>query len=328
MFTKAPARLRAAAITFGGLLTLPPAVALAQPLLTGVVEDVQAQTIEMPSLPGAWQRRIEWMAVEGSQVAVGDVVVRLDPGDLISREEQTRTDLEKTRLSAARRVDEKALEVMDAERAVTEARSQVRLAELDAVIPEETIARLDYERYQLALEIWQRELIRFEAQLLNARQALDDVKAETALEVEQANSRHERIRAALEATQIKASKPGFVLYGSNPFTGRKIFPGETHYGGFEIAQVASREDLQVKFWVHEADIRKLRPGLRLTITADAQGLEPFDAEVSWASSQATERQDWSPGGYFEVIARPVTALPERVMPGMSVKGEPNGDQSS
>ena len=37
----------------------------AGPLLTGVVEDVNAQTIEMPSLPGAWQRQIAWMAPEG-----------------------------------------------------------------------------------------------------------------------------------------------------------------------------------------------------------------------------------------------------------------------
>jgi hypothetical protein len=86
-------------------------VAIAQPaaggpLLSGVVEDVNAQTIEMPSLPGSWQRRIEWMAPEGSEVEIGALVVRLDPGDLISQEQQSRANLEKTRLSAARRIDE------------------------------------------------------------------------------------------------------------------------------------------------------------------------------------------------------------------------------
>ena len=76
------------------------APAQSRPLLTGVVEDSSAQTIEMPSLPGAWQRRIEWMAQEGAEVAAGEVVVRLDPGDLIAQEEQARTDLEKKRLAA------------------------------------------------------------------------------------------------------------------------------------------------------------------------------------------------------------------------------------
>jgi hypothetical protein len=52
--------------------------ALGGPLLTGVVEDIDAQMIEMPSLPGVWQRRVDWMVQEGSEVAPGDLVVRLD----------------------------------------------------------------------------------------------------------------------------------------------------------------------------------------------------------------------------------------------------------
>ena len=66
----------------------------APPLLTGIVEDAESQAVEMPRLPGAWQRRIEWMAPEGSTVSAGDLIVRLDPGTMIVQEEQARTDLE------------------------------------------------------------------------------------------------------------------------------------------------------------------------------------------------------------------------------------------
>ena len=121
-------------------------------LLTGVVEDVNAQTIEMPSLPGSWQRQVEWMAPEGSLVKAGDVVVRIEPGDLIAQEEQARTDLEKARLSAERRIGEVTLSLLEARRGLAQAESDVRLAKLDAVIPASTIPRLDYERYQLTLE--------------------------------------------------------------------------------------------------------------------------------------------------------------------------------
>ena len=153
-----------------------PAVSLAgSPLLTGVVEDSSAQTIEMPRLPGGWQRRIEWMVPEGTPVAVGEVVVRLDPGDLITREEQRRTDLEKVQLTAERRVDELRLLVMDAERAVAQAESAERLAQLDAVIPEATIPRLDYERYQLTLATARKTLVRSQAELLNRQSELDDI---------------------------------------------------------------------------------------------------------------------------------------------------------
>jgi multidrug resistance efflux pump len=293
----------------------------AAPLLTGVVEDVNAQTIEMPSLPGAWQRQVEWMAREGSQVAVGDLVVRLDPGDLISQEEQLRTDLEKRRLSAQRRIDELKLELLDAQSALARAESAVRLAELDAVIPPTAIPQLDYERYQLTLETAKKALVRAQADLLNKQAELEDVQIESNLEVQQAQSSYDRIRRALEATEIRAEKPGFIIYGENPWTGKKVFPGETLYSGFKVASVASREDLQLRFWVHEADFRRVSLGQRIMVTADAQGSLPFEAEISWTSSQAAEKQDWSDGGYFEAYARPLSQVPSLVMPGMSVMGK-------
>jgi multidrug efflux pump subunit AcrA (membrane-fusion protein) len=291
------------------------------PLLTGVVEDVDAQTIEMPSLPGGWQRRVEWMVQEGSQVEAGDVVVRLDPGDLIAQEDQARTDLEKQQLSAARRVDELRLAALDAQRAVAEAESAVRLASLDASVPASTIPRLDYDRYQLALTTARKELIRAEAQLLNAREDLADVIEETSLEVAQAEARYDRIRNALDATQIRAEKAGFMIYGDNPFNGRKVFPGETLHTGSEIALIASREDLQIRFWVHEADILDVRPGVEMLVIADAQGAQPFMAKLDWMSSQAVEREDWSDSGYFSAIAQPVDGVPDSIWPGMSVMGE-------
>ena len=305
-------------------LLIAPAAFAGNPLLTGVVEDSEAQTIEMPSLPGGWQRQIEWMAPEGTEVAIGDVVVRLDPGNLISEEEQSRTNLEKSRLSAARRVDELRLEVLDAERELARAESLVRLAELDAVIPERTIPKIDYDRYQLTFQTARKDLVRREAELLNKREELEDVVRETKLEVQQAESSYERIRSALESTAIKAEKAGFIIYGSNPFTGTKVFPGETLYAGFAIASIASREDLQIRFWVHEADILDVRMGQDIQVVADALGDEAFAASVTWASSQAVGKEDWGDAGYFEVLATPVASIPDLLMPGMSVMGALSG----
>lgn len=295
--------------------------AVAGPLLTGVVEDINAQTIEMPSLPGAWQRQIAWMAPEGSQVAVGDLVVRIEPGDLVTQEEQRRTDLEKARLSAARRIDELKLQLLDAETTLAEAESAVRLAELDAVIPVTTIPKLDYERYQLTLETARKALVRAQAELLNRQAELRDTEAETALEIRNAEMVYRQISDALDATEMRAEKAGFVIYGENPWTGRKVFPGETLFSSFHIASVASREDLQLRFWVHEADFLELQLGRPVRITTDAQGLPPFEAEISWTSNQAEEKEDWGDGGYFEAYARPLGPVPDGVAPGMSVMGE-------
>ena len=114
------------------LLTCGPASA--GPLLTGVVEDIKGQTIEMPSLPGSWQRQIAWMAPEGSEVEVGDLVVRIEPGDLVAQEEQTRTDLEKARLAAARRIDELKLLLLDADTVDERTVGTVEVTELELTV--------------------------------------------------------------------------------------------------------------------------------------------------------------------------------------------------
>lgn len=294
------------------------APAASNPLLTGVIEDVDAQTIEMPSLPGGWQRRIEWMAPEGSEVQAGDLIVRLDPGTLISEEEKGRTDLEKQRFTAARSIDELKLLVLDAEQALARAESDLRIAELDAVIPADTIPRLDYERNQLTLATAQQTLARAGKELANQRAALKDREAQSRLEVEQAELKYQRIRDGLKATEIRAEKAGFMIYADNPFTGRKIFPGDTLYAGLEIASIASRKDLQVRMWVHEADFLAIEPGKPLRVATDAQGIAPFDAIVSWRSSQAVAKEDWSDSGYFEALAKPTERLAPAIMPGMSV----------
>ena len=294
--------------------------ASADVLLTGIVEDVDAQTIEMPSLPGGWQRRVEWMAQEGSEVAIGDVVVRVDPGDLISQEEQARTDLDKIRLSSERRIDELRLEVLDMRKTLAQAESDARIAELDAGIPQNTIPLLDYERYQLTFETARKSLIRSQAELLNKEAELEDAIRESELEVRQAEAAYERIRLALDATEIRAQKSGFIIYGENRWTGRKVFPGDTLFSGFRIASIASREDLQIRFWVHEADILEVRDGGDVDVIADAQGSESFNAEISWLSSPAINREDWSGSGYFQALAMPTNGIPENVMPGMSVMG--------
>jgi len=156
--------------------------------------------------------------------------------------------------------------------------------------------------------------------VLNRQAELRDVEAEATLEISKAESLYQRISDALAATEMYADKPGFVIYGENPWTGRKVFPGETLYASFLIASVASRDGLQLRFWVHEADFLDVELGKRVRVMTDAQGLPPFEAEISWTSSQAEEKEDWGDGGYFEAYARPVGRVPEGVAPGMSVMG--------
>ena len=299
------------------MLWIAPAHA-APPYLTGVVEDGQAQTVEMPRLPGAWQRSIEWMAPEGSTVSVGDLIVRLDPGGLIALEEQAIIDLEGRRRENERRQAELDLAIMDAETAALQAESAVRLARIDAEVPPTATSRLIHSRAQLTLATAEQALERAYAELADRKAENAGAQESMNLAVARAALEAARMRDALERTRVHATKAGFLIYAEGEFTGRKAFPGDTLPSGASIAHVASRDDLRFRFQVHEADILKLPLGTRIIVVADAIPTPSVVATVDWTSNQATEREAWSRGGYFVVTAVPVDGMPDVFMPGMSV----------
>lgn len=290
----------------------------APPYLTGVVDDADSQVIEMPRLPGMWQRQVAWLAPEGSTVAPGNLVVRLDPGDLIAQGEAAQTDLEQKRLQSERQLAQTMLAILDAETAVLEAESAVRLARIDAEIPANATRRLDHDQDQLDLATTEHALARARATLDDKKEQHAEALPVTEMAIARAEVHWTRLRDAIAQTEIRADRAGLFIHGENPFTGIKIFAGETLPPTIKIAEVASRNALRLRFWVHEADILKVPAGTKLVVTADAIPSASIAATVDWTSKQATARNEWSPGGYFELLAVPVEAVPPSLIPGMAV----------
>ena len=293
-------------------------VVAAPPYLTGVVDDADSQVIEMPRLPGMWQRQVAWLAPEGSSVAPGDLVVRLDPGDLVAQEEAAQQDLEHHRLQAERRLAETMLGILDAETAVVEAESAVRLARIDAEIPAHATRRLDHDQDQLDLATAEQSLARARAALADKKEQRTEAQPVTEMAVSRAEAHTERLRDAIAQTEIHADRAGLFIHGENPFTGTKIFAGETLPPTIKIAEVASRNALRFRFWVHEADILRVPVDTAIIVTADAIPSLSIAARVDWTSKQATVRTEWSQGGYFELLAVPTEAVPSNLIPGMAV----------
>lgn len=311
---------RLAQCRLAGLLSVlaGPLVAAAPPYLTGVVDDADSQVIEMPRLPGMWQRQVAWLAPEGSTVAPGDLVVRLDPGDLVAQEEAAQQDLEHHRLQAERRLAETMLGILDAETAVVEAESAVRLARIDAEIPAHATRQLDYDQDQLDLATAEQALARARATLADKNEQHAEAQPVTEMAIARAEAHAERLRGAIARTEIHADRAGLFIHGENPFTGTKIFAGETLPPTIKIAEVASRNALRFRFWVHEADILRVPAETPIMVTADAIPSLSIAATVDWTSKQATARNEWSQGGYFELLAVPTETVPPNLIPGMAV----------
>lgn len=299
----------------------PVAVLADAPYLTGVIEDDDSQKIEMPSLPFTWMRQVAWLAPEGSFVEVGDVVVRVDPGSLVEEEERLEASYEEQLVASEIQRAESQLAIIDAEMALEVARTTRDLAWLDAQIPATAATQLNYDRAQLALENADNALRLAEETLANARRKFDELAPVLNLRVETAEAWWSRVKTSLSELEIRAERPGVVIYAENEFSGMKVFAGETLQPGDLIVTIATRGQLQFVFWVHDADINQMREGQKLAVIADALPDRIVDAEVDWVANYATDRETWSQGGYFKVVAKPMSNLPESFVPGMAVSAE-------
>ncbi len=317
-------RTAAVGLTVASLGLLASSAYAESTFLTGEIEDGGAQIILMPRLAisNTNTRMVEWMAPEGSGVAVGDPVVRLDPSDLIAQKENLEIQLEDTLANAESQVAQQELAIFDAETALIRAESNLEIAKMDASVPKGTIPELTFERNQLLLANATNAVKRAVTALENAILTKEESIPVRERGVEQAKSDMAEIDEAVEQTEILATQPGLVIYGFNRWTDEKIYPGATVMSSMEIAKVASQDSLQFRFWTHEADVRKLKMGTEVIVTADSLPEYAVSARITWISSQANDR-DWSDGGYFEVIAEPNDGveLPPKFLPGMAVVGE-------
>ena len=299
----------------------PPLSMADAPYLTGVVVDGDSQSIEMPRLPFTWRRQVAWLAPEGSFVDVGDVVVRIDPGNLIEEEERLEAAYEEQLVTAETQRAVGRLGIIDAEIALEGARFTRELALLDAKVPATVATQLNHDRAQLALENAENALRLTEKTLADAQQKLDELIPVLNLRVETAEARWLRVKAAINRLEIRAERRGVIIYAENEFSGMKVFAGETLQPGHVIATVAARDQLQFVFWVHDADINQVRAGQVLAVIADALPNIVVQAQVDWVANYADTREDWSQGGYFKLVAKPLSSIPETLVPGMAVSAE-------
>ncbi|MEO6597493.1 MAG: HlyD family efflux transporter periplasmic adaptor subunit [Planctomycetota bacterium] len=125
--------------------------------------------------------------------------------------------------------------------------------------------------------------------------------------------------------ELKAPCPGIVVYG-DPREGwyRDRFKvGGQVYGGWTVMTIPDLRVMQVKLQIHEADISKLKLGLRARVTTDSYPGLLLDGEVTKIASVASSNNDW--GGQSEVkkfdVEVTLQAKEVQMRPGISAKVE-------
>ncbi len=203
---------------------------------------------------------------EGDLVREGDVVVRLDPQNLVAALDSAKAGLKQQEAS-----------LLGAEASLIN-------------------ARLQFERLQSLHETGdatKAELDGAEAQFLNAQSN----KAVIEASIDQAKARIEQAQKDLENTSITSSITGLVISLSTE-VGETVIVGTTNNPGSVIMEIADLSEMLLKAAVDEANIAPVKVGQDTTIYINAYTDRTYTGTVS---NIARKRQVASDGtGTFEV----------------------------
>lgn len=201
---------------------------------------------------------------EGDAVQAGDVILRLDPQNLVAQLESAKAGVR----SEEARLDGSKADLIN--------------------------ARLEYERFQQLVETGdapQADLDAAEARYLRARSNLRVIEA--SIEIAEANI--DRVNKDLENTVISSPIDGTVI-ALNTEVGETVIVGTTNNPGSIVMEIADLSSMLVKAQVDETNIAPVAVGQPATVYINAYDGEEFRGKVEKIGRK--RRVSASGTGYF------------------------------
>lgn len=307
---------RIAAATLALVASLAAAETSPPPLLTGEVYSRQAQQIIVPMTTN-WRASISQMVPEGAQVAAGDVVIEFD-GTEPARQLETQQETTRTEQARTER------EIAQLEKSLAQARFQheqaqvtLELATLKAEIPEGVIGAIEFAENQLAFEEASKSLENARQAERDALRSLEDRREQAALDMRKLEVQEQWWSQMLENFKVRATQPGYVIYGIHPWTRSKFQEGDQVQTSFHVAEIADTSDLAVKVWINGVDRPRVAVGDAVSIRLDALPDRQFKGRLESVSSSSSNRQEWGWADYFEAEVVFDEEVSGQLLPGMS-----------
>ncbi len=228
---------------------------------------------------GPQEQRKLLIAIKKAQTEFGNKKKMLEDSKLLLEQSYlTRSDLEKDQI------------------AFESAQVELEGAELDVKMFNEYKHPMALADKQIALSDATRELQstekRGESKLLQCQVTV----AQYEKRLIQHKERLRKQKEDLEKFTLKAPCAGIVLHGDpkQPWYRESLKVGSEVWEGTVVCTIPDLRVMQVKVQVHEADINKLKAGLKATVTMESYPGEVLAGEVTKIASIANAGNEWGP----------------------------------
>lgn len=315
---------------------------------------VSADIVTVSSRADGWV--MEMPAPEGTRVASGQMVARIDDRTVKLRADSIRAQIEgvraeRTKLRAERRL---SLNQVDALTKTRVAAVEARAKALSAARSDLDLAKLDFERNKVLferkvvgerqLQVVQAAVEKLEAQVLQCKAehqqalgALEEAKAETdklgVIDAQIAALDHQVANLAAQLRQQVVDAEDRTIRSPIPAVIDRTFvlPGEYVASGQRILLLHNPDEVWIEANIKETQVGRLKIGQKVIVSVDAYPNDKFVGRVARIGSATTARfallPTPNPSGNFTKITQRVPVkidmveMPKPLTPGMMVEVE-------
>ena len=290
-------------------------------LLTGELQASRSREIQVPLTKASSTSTITYMAPEGEVIKQGQKLIEYDASSLLSlMAEQTRA------------VDEAALSIektkkdQEATRTgylnnVAQAEGNLKIAKLNADIPEALQPRNTYLKYQNDYEKAKLTLTRAKETLANFEASYDSQIKLTELNKSNAEIVLKRMEGDLALLSVDAPQDGIVIYGDNRQANRRYQVGDQAFPGMTVISLPDLSSMQVNGYVYDTELQFLAPGMGCDIRLDAVPGRVFHGKIESLTSVATRKGFATTQKVFKAIIKLDSVDLSVMKPGMTAHAE-------
>ena len=295
--------------------------------VTGTLRAVESSVLGPPQVRDVWQFKIAMMAEEGTEVKTGEPVVAFDPSELQQRLQTKLADLDSSRTEVEKKQVDIAVTVANDRLALAEVEARLRKVRLIADQPsglrsnnEVAKARYDFELAELEVDLVKR---RIDATGRAGDEELGVLQATLA----QVESEVQQIQDGIGRMRRTAPRDGIVIHVANRRNEKKKV-GDTCSFYERVIEIPDLSRMEADGEVEEAEAGRIREGQAVKLHLDAHPDHEYRAVVE-SISRAVQEKSWrNPLKIVHLTLSLEETDPERMRPGMRVRGEIEVDRHS
>ncbi len=233
---------------------------------------------------------------EGQVVAKDQILAELDPAEFQSRREQARAALDRSiknhqQMGTQLSIYESTLpaDVVRAEATVANARrvmddARKNKERYDALFQRQVIAEKERDAVKLQYDSADSRLTEAEAALKQAKSNLQKITV-TKQDIEGAKAQVSQSRATLDQMSIQSTYATLKAPFGGVITSRNMEPGEVVSPSREVISLADLSRVDLKIFVDETEIGKVKPGQPVDVKIDTFPGRVFKGTVAFISPE-------------------------------------------